>query len=76
MSNNKYKILLVEDESNIRSFIQTVLEAKGYQVITEKTCKNAIMVFSSHLPDLVILDLGLPDGDGTEFIKTIRENYY
>ncbi len=76
MSNNKYKILIVEDEANIRSFIQTILEAKGYQVIAERTCKNAIMVFTSHLPDLVILDLGLPDEDGTDFIRTIRKKYY
>ncbi|MBE6543785.1 MAG: response regulator transcription factor [Ruminococcaceae bacterium] len=76
MSNNKYKILIIEDESNIRSFVQTVLEATGYQVITEKTCENGIMMFTSHLPDIVILDLGLPDQDGIEFIKTIRKNYF
>lgn len=76
MSNNKYKILVVEDEGNIRSFIQTVLEAKDYQVLTENTCLNGIMVFNSHKPDLVILDLGLPDRDGIEFIKTVRKNNF
>lgn len=76
MSNNKFKVLIIEDESNIRSFIQTVLETTGYQVITERTCETGIMMFTSHLPDVVILDLGLPDRDGLEFIKTIRKNFY
>ena len=73
MSNNKYKILVIEDESNIRSFVQTILEAGGYHVLTASTCRQGIMMFSSHVPDLVILDLGLPDGDGLEFIQTVRE---
>ena len=72
MSNNKYKILVIEDESNIRSFVQTVLEANGYQVLSADRCGQGILVFASHVPDLVILDLGLPDMDGTEFIKQIR----
>lgn len=76
MSNNKYKILVIEDESNIRSFVQTVLETSGYQVLTEKNCENGIMMFTSHNPDVVILDLGLPDRDGLDFIKAIRQNYY
>lgn len=76
MSNNKYKVLIVEDEGNIRSFVQTVLEANDYQIITADTCQNGIMMFVSYLPDLVILDLGLPDKDGLEFIKTIRQNHF
>jgi two-component system KDP operon response regulator KdpE len=73
MSNNKYKILVVEDESNIRSFIQTALETNGYQVLTAATCGQGTMMFSSHIPDMVILDLGLPDRDGLEFIRDARE---
>lgn len=72
MSNNKYKILVIEDENNIRSFVRTVLEANEYQVIPAATCTQGIMMFSSYIPDLVILDLGLPDKDGLEFIKEIR----
>ena len=72
MSNNKYKILVIEDEANIRSFVQTVLETGGYQVLTASTCRQGIMMFSSHIPDMVILDLGLPDKDGLEFIRTAR----
>ncbi len=72
MNSNRYKILVVEDESNIRSFAKTILEANDYQVITSDTCQNGIMMFSSHRPDLVLLDLGLPDKDGLEFIRNIR----
>lgn len=73
MNTNRFKILVIEDESNIRSFAKTILEANDYQVITADTCQNGIMMFSSHRPDLVLLDLGLPDKDGLEFIRTIRE---
>ena len=73
MNNNRYKILVIEDESNIRSFAKAILEANDYQVITADTCGNGIMLFSSHRPDLVLLDLGLPDKDGVEFIRAIRE---
>lgn len=73
MSNNKYKVLVIEDETNIRSFVQTVLETNGYQVLTAATCTQGTMMFSSHIPDMVILDLGLPDKDGLEFIRTARE---
>ena len=72
MSNNKYKILVIEDENNIRSFVETVLTTGGYQVLTAATCRQGIMMFSSHMPDLVILDLGLPDGDGLEFLQAAR----
>lgn len=73
MSNNKYKVLVIEDETNIRSFVQTVLETNGYQVLTASTCQQGTMMFSSHIPDMVILDLGLPDRDGLEFIRVARE---
>ena len=72
MGNNKYKILIVEDDRNIVSFIQTILETNGYQVLTAERCGQGLMVFSSHLPDLVILDLGLPDMDGENFIRKVR----
>lgn len=74
MSNNKYKILIVEDDPNIVSILQTVLEMGGYQVLTSDRCRQGLLVFSSHMPDLVLLDLGLPDLDGGEFIRRVREN--
>ncbi len=73
MSNNKYKILVCEDDKNIRSVVATVLETNGYQVITAGNCSEAEMMMVSYVPDLVILDLGLPDRDGTEFIRSTRE---
>ena len=73
MSNNKYKVLIVEDESNICNLLETILTTNGYQVVIEGTCSDGIMMMHSYVPDLVILDLGLPDKDGLEFIKTIRQ---
>ena len=72
MNTNKYKILIVEDETNICSFVRTILEANGYQVIVAATCQQGIMMVASHIPDLIILDLGLPDRDGLWLIKTVR----
>ncbi len=72
MHNNKYKLLVVEDEKNILSFLCAQLEASGYQVIPVQTGKGAQMLFSSHRPDLVILDLGLPDMDGMELLRQLR----
>ncbi len=72
--NNKYKILLVEDENNIRSMVSALLETNGYQAIVAETYASAKLMFDSYLPDLVILDLGLPDMDGTEFINYVRRD--
>ena len=74
MSNNKYKVLIVEDDRNILSMIQTVLDTNGYQVLTAQRCQQGILMLSSHIPDLVVLDLGLPDMDGEEFIRIARRN--
>ena len=76
MSNNKYKILIVEDEANIRSFIKANLETSDYQVICAETCTLGIMLYASHHPDLIILDLGLPDRDGLDLIQKVRESDY
>ena len=74
MSNNKYKILVVEDDRNILSMIQTVLDTNGYQVLTAQRCQQGVLMMASHVPDLVVLDLGLPDMDGEEFIRITRRN--
>lgn len=73
MSNNKYKILIVEDDSNISSFLETIMASAGYQVLMAETCSRGIMMHASHVPDLVILDLGLPDVDGETFLREIRK---
>ena len=72
--NNKYKILLVEDSANIRLLVSALLEAESYRVIPAETCAAALMMFDSYLPDLVILDLGLPDEDGMTFLESVRRS--
>lgn len=72
-SNNKFKVLIVEDEDNIRTFVKTILETNGYQVLEACSSNEGKMMFLSYSPDIIILDLGLPDGDGLDFIKMIRE---
>lgn len=69
----KTKILLVEDEVNIRNFVSAVLTANNYQVLTAGTGKDAYAMITSHCPDAVILDLGLPDVDGATVIRSVRE---
>ena len=71
--NNKYKILLVEDDENIRIMVGAMLESAGYQVIETRNCATAITLASSHIPDLILLDLGLPDMDGLELLKYVRQ---
>ena len=72
MGNNKFKILVVEDDKSVSRMLQTVLENNGYQVLTAYKCQQGILMLSSHVPDLVVLDLGLPDLDGEEFIRIVR----
>ena len=74
MTTNKYKILLVEDDSNIQTVLTTILEAEDYQVIVADTCIAAEGLFSCYQPDVVILDLGLPDRDGMSFIRFARRD--
>ena len=71
--NNKYKILVVEDEINIRNLLVALLETNGYAAIVAGDYTTGKMMYESHRPDLVILDLGLPDIDGTTFINEVRK---
>lgn len=73
MNNNKYKILFVEDEDNIKTFVSALLEANGYQTILAKSYTEAKIMYASYFPDLVILDLGLPDKDGSQLLTDIRK---
>ena len=69
---NNPLILIVEDDAPIRNLITTTLKAHEYKYLTAQNGENAIMQASSHNPDIVLLDLGLPDVDGIEVIKKIR----
>ena len=70
--NIKEKILVVEDEKSIAHFISTVLNNNGYEAMRARTGQEALSMVSSHCPDLIILDLGLPDMDGMDLLKNIR----
>jgi two-component system KDP operon response regulator KdpE len=74
MKQNKYVILLVEDESNIRNLVATVLDTAGYQTVVAGCCEDAKTLYASYLPDLIILDLGLPDQDGMGLLDYVRQN--
>lgn len=71
--NIRDKILIVEDEKSISGFIKTVLTGNGYEVILAHSGTEAFSMVSSHCPDLVVLDLGLPDIDGMDIIEAIRQ---
>jgi len=67
------KILLIEDEREIRRFLRVSLGSHGYQLVEAAAGKEGIMQAASQQPDLIILDLGLPDIDGMEVIRQVRE---
>ncbi|MEA4964770.1 MAG: response regulator transcription factor [Oscillospiraceae bacterium] len=66
------KILVVEDERSIRNFISTILTANSFDVLEAHNGQDAYSMITSHCPDLVVLDLGLPDMDGMKIIKQVR----
>ena len=74
MIQNKYKILVVEDDANIRNIVTTILESSGYQVVLAESCSMAKTLYASYLPDLIILDLGLPDMDGMNLLDHVRKD--
>ena len=72
MSDAKRKILIIEDEKTIGNFMRTILTVNAYEVILAESGSSAYSLLHSHLPDLIILDLGLPDIDGMDIIANIR----
>lgn len=70
--NNRIKILIIEDDVGISNFISTTLKVNQYGVVLATTGKEAISMLTSHCPDVILLDLGLPDMDGLLVLKEIR----
>ena len=66
-------VLIVEDDRPVRSLISLALESAGYRYRTAQSGKEALLELTSHTPDILILDLGLPDLDGTEIIEKVRQ---
>ena len=71
--NFREKILIIEDEKSISHFIFTVLRNNGYEPMQAHSGSEALSMISSHCPDLIILDLGLPDMDGMQILRQLRE---
>lgn len=73
MNGSRQKILIIEDETQIRKFLRISLEAHGYEVLEARLGADGKELCASRSPDLVILDLGLPDIDGQDLIQQLRE---
>ncbi|WP_108651093.1 response regulator [Dongshaea marina] len=67
------KILVVDDEQAIRTFLRISLRAEGYEVLEAESGEQALVCCTQHAPELVLLDLGLPDMDGFEVLSTLRQ---
>lgn len=70
-----YKVLVVDDEPRIHTFIRISLSAEGFDYIGASTIAEAKACFEAYSPHVILLDLGLPDGDGAEFLTTLRQTY-
>ncbi|WAH36430.1 response regulator [Alicyclobacillus dauci] len=73
MSGNGAKILVIDDEQQIRKLLRVTLQAHGFEVIESPTADDGLMQAAMSRPDLIVLDLGLPDLPGIEVLKRIRE---
>ena len=71
--NEKKTILIVEDDKYIVNFMSMTLKDEGYGYYVAKSVKEAISLFYANRPDMILLDLGLPDGEGLEVVKNVRE---
>ena len=72
MSKSAPKVLLIEDEAEIRRFVRMTLEQDGFDVYEADGVKRGLIEVNSRHPDLLVLDLGLPDGDGVDLIRNLR----
>ena len=70
---NKIRVLVVDDEAAILRFLKPALEANNYEIISTGTVAESTRRIAAETPDIVVLDLGLPDGDGKDVIRQVRE---
>ncbi|KAA0264518.1 two-component system response regulator KdpE [Hafnia alvei] len=73
MNQTPINVLIVEDEKEIRRFVRSALESEGWRVFDADTLQRGLIEAGTRKPDLIILDLGLPDGDGLDFIRDLRQ---
>jgi two-component system KDP operon response regulator KdpE len=73
MSSARRNVVVIEDDPQIRRFLRTVLPPEGFEVFEAETGERGLVEAATRRPDVVILDLGLPDLDGTELVKRLRE---
>ena len=66
-------VLVIEDEPEMRKFIRATLTSRGFRLLEAERASEGIQLLTSHNPDLVLLDLGLPDGDGVDLTRQLRE---
>ena len=69
---NKCQVLMVEDDMGIVNFMSTILLSNNYGVLRAKNGETALMMVSSYCPDVILLDLGLPDIDGLDVVRQVR----
>lgn len=72
---NKAEILIIDDEPQIRKLLEITLESNGYKVLQAENGKEGIIQAASHPPELILLDIGLPDKSGHEILKELRQWY-
>ncbi len=72
---NKQEILVIDDEPQIRKLLEIILESNDYKITQAETAREGIVLAASHPPDLILLDIGLPDKSGLEVLKEIKTWY-
>ena len=72
MSEIRARVLIVEDEADIRRFVRMALESEGHEAFEADCVSRGLIEAGTRRPELVVLDLGLPDGDGVDFIRDLR----
>ncbi|MBK7424932.1 MAG: two-component system response regulator KdpE [Propionivibrio sp.] len=72
MSEIRARVLIVEDDANIRRFVRMALESEGHEAFEADSIKRGLIEAGTRRPELIVVDLGLPDGDGVDFIRDLR----